>query len=54
MDSWTVVATFGSARLVVNQKGKMEIQGGSRTDFIAAREWISLFMHEAVPRIRRN
>ena len=54
MDSWTVVATFGLARLVVNQNGKMELQGGSKADFISAREWISLFMHEAVPRVRRN
>ncbi len=54
MDSWTVVATFGSAQLLVDTRGRMEMWGGSRRDEISAREWISLFMHEAVPRVRRK
>jgi len=53
MNSWTVLMTFGSAQLLMDQKGRMEMRGGSRTDEIAAREWISLFMHEAVPLVRR-
>jgi hypothetical protein len=28
--------------------GKLELHDGSKDDRIAAREWISLFMHEAV------
>jgi hypothetical protein len=51
MNSWTVVATFGAARLLRDQKGRMELRGGSRSDCIAAVEWISLFMHEAVLRV---
>jgi hypothetical protein len=54
MNSWTVVAAFGSARLMVDQKGRVELRGGSKSDYISAREWISLFMHEAVPHLRRN
>ncbi|MEO5802924.1 MAG: hypothetical protein ABIR24_05300 [Verrucomicrobiota bacterium] len=54
MNSWTIVATFGSAQLVVNQNGEVELRGGSKVEQISAREWISLFMHEAVPRIGSN
>jgi hypothetical protein len=54
MNSWTVLATFGSAQLVINQRGETELRGGSRADQISAREWISLFLHEAVPRISMN
>jgi hypothetical protein len=54
MNSWTVVATFGSAQIVVKQNDSMELRGGTNSDQISAREWISLFMHEAVLRIQRN
>jgi hypothetical protein len=54
INSWTVVTTFGSAQLIVDQNGRMELRGGSNLDRVAAREWISLFMHEAVPRVREN
>jgi hypothetical protein len=52
MNSWTVLMTFGSAQLVSDQKGRTELRGGSREDQISAIEWMSLFMHEAVPRLK--
>jgi hypothetical protein len=52
MNSWTVLMTFGSAQLLSDQTGRMELRGGSREDQISAIEWISLFMHEAVPRVK--
>ena len=45
-----VLAAFGEAKLVQYLDGKLELKGGSNSDRIAAREWISLFMHEAVAR----
>lgn len=44
-----VIARFGQAELVVTASGRMELRGGSAADVAEAREWISLFMHEAVP-----
>ncbi len=46
--------TFGSAQLWVDESGRMEMRGGSRADEISAREWISIFLHEAVPKVRQN
>jgi hypothetical protein len=46
-----VIATFGQATLVSLSDGGIEIRGGQLPDRTAAREWISLFMHEAVPRL---
>ena len=43
-----VVAHFGRAKLVKRLDCKFELRGGSPEDHLAAREWISLFMHEAV------
>lgn len=45
-----VLTTFGQAKLVVTGKGQMEVRGGTADDQIEAKEWISLCMHEAVPR----
>jgi len=53
-DTWKVVTTFGSARLWVSREGKVEMRGGTKADLVSAREWISIFMHEAVPQIRQN
>jgi hypothetical protein len=47
-----LVASFGQARLVRLADGKTELRGGSPEDRAAAKEWISLFWHEAVPRAR--
>lgn len=42
------LATFGRARLVRHLNGKIELLGGSPADRRAAREWCSLFLHDAV------
>lgn len=47
-DEGETLATFGSARLVKRRNGKIELRGGSVPDRAAAREWISLFLHEAI------
>jgi hypothetical protein len=39
---------FGNAKLVKKLSGKVVLLGGSRDDRRAAREWCSLFLHEAV------
>ena len=41
------VATFGQARLIQKPTGKIELIGGTVADRIAAKEWVSLFLHEA-------
>jgi len=43
-----VVATFGQARLVEKQRGTYELRGGTNSDQAEAKEWISLFCHEAL------
>ncbi|MBM3823913.1 MAG: hypothetical protein FJ404_13690 [Verrucomicrobia bacterium] len=50
-NSVETVATFGRARLVRAADGRLELRGGSEEDRARAREWISLFMHEAVPKL---
>ena len=47
-DEGELVAGFGQARLVKTLDCKYELRGGSRDDRFAAREWISMFFHEAV------
>ena len=41
------LAYFGDARLVKQLSGKIELIGGTLDDQRAAREWCSLFLHEA-------
>jgi hypothetical protein len=43
-----LIAGFGQARLIKTLECKYELRGGSHEDRLAAREWISWFMHEAV------
>jgi hypothetical protein len=43
-----VVASWGEAKLVKHLDGKLELMGGSKADRGEAKEWISLFWHEAV------
>ena len=43
-----VVARFGNAALIKHRDGKWQLKGGSHDDHLSAREWISLFLHEAV------
>ena len=49
-----LIARFGAARLTRDRKGIVELQGGSASDRQAALEWISLFFHEAAPRVLAN
>lgn len=43
------VATFGSSRIVRLRSGRLEIRGGTPQDRSAAKEWSSIFCHEALP-----
>ena len=43
-----VVASWGEAQLIKYLDGRTELRGGSEQDRAEAREWISLFWHEAV------
>jgi hypothetical protein len=45
-----LIAAFGHANLVKTFDGKLELRGGTVEDRAAAQEWISLFLHEAVPK----
>jgi hypothetical protein len=47
-DRGTLIATFGRARLMKKSESAFVLDGGSTDDHAEAREWISLFMHEAV------
>lgn len=43
-----VIARFGEAALIRQPDGQWQLKGGTHRDQLAAREWISLFMHEVV------
>jgi hypothetical protein len=43
-----LVAQFGQAALIKQPDGTWQLKGGSQDDRHSAREWISLFMHEAI------
>jgi hypothetical protein len=47
-DEGEVVASWGEAQLIRYLNGRTELRGGSKEDQAEAREWISLFWHEAV------
>ncbi len=47
-DEGEVIAGFGDAQLIRFLDGKMELRGGSNDDRTAAREWMSMFWHEAI------
>ena len=44
------VARFGQASLVRTKEGCFTLRGGSKSDHIEARDWASMFLHEAVLR----
>jgi len=46
-DEGETLAHFGDARLVKKPTGKIELIGGTTDDRAAAKEWASLFLHEA-------
>jgi hypothetical protein len=43
-----VIARFGKAALIKQHNGTWQLKGGSDEDRLSAREWISLFQHEAI------
>lgn len=43
----TTIAIFGRAQLVKDHAGRITLQGGSPDDRQAAKEWCSLFLHNA-------
>ena len=49
-DEGEVIASWGQARLIKYLDGKLELKGGSKEDRIEAREWISMFLTDAVVR----
>jgi uncharacterized protein YehS (DUF1456 family) len=51
-DEGEVIARFGDAQLIRFLDGKMELRSGRNDDRTAAREWMSMFWHEAVVRER--
>jgi hypothetical protein len=42
-----IIASWGDAELVRRLDGRYELRGGTAEDRQAAREWVSLFLHEA-------
>ncbi len=46
-DEGETLAQFGEARLIKRLTGKIELIGGSADDRTAAKEYVSLFLHEA-------
>jgi len=49
-DEGELIASWGEARLINYLDGKLVLKGGSKEDRIAAREWISMFLNNAVVR----
>jgi len=49
-DQGEVIAVWGEAKLIKHWDGKLELEGGSKEERWEAREWLSLFWHEAVVR----
>jgi hypothetical protein len=47
-DESETLAIFGEARLIRQLTGRIELIGGTADDRTAAKEWSSLFLHEAV------
>lgn len=45
-----LIAKFGPAKLVSLPDGTVELRDARAEDRTTAKEWISIFMHEAVPR----
>ena len=45
-----IIVSFGDAHLLRRGDGSFELRGGSRSERLAAHEWVSLFKHEAAVR----
>jgi hypothetical protein len=51
-DEGELIASWGEARLIKFLDGKLVLKGGSKADRIEARDWISMFLNDAVVRER--
>ena len=51
-DEGELIASWGEARLISYLGGKLVLKGGSKEDRLEAREWISMFLNDAVVRER--
>ena len=49
-DEGEVIASWGEAQLIKYLDGRLELKGGSKENRIEAREWISMFLNDAVVR----
>jgi hypothetical protein len=49
-DEGEVMARWGEAELIGYLDGKLILKGGSKEDRMMAREWISMFLNDAVVR----
>jgi hypothetical protein len=49
-DEGEVMASWGEAQLIKYLDGRLVLKGGSKEDRITAREWISMFLNDAVVR----
>jgi hypothetical protein len=49
-DEGEVVASWGEARLIRYLDGKLVLKGGAKEDRLAAYEWISMLLNDAVVR----
>jgi hypothetical protein len=49
-DEGEVMASWGEARLIKYLDGKLVLKGGSKENRMEAREWISMFLNDAVVR----
>ena len=49
-DEGELIASWGQAQLIKNLDGKVVLKGGSKEDRMEAREWISMFLNDAVVR----
>ena len=47
-DDGELIASFGNARLVRMLNGQFELRDGTPADHAEAKEWCSLFLHNAV------
>ena len=47
----STIARFGSARLCSDERGRVQLRGGSHEERIEALEFVSLFLHEVAPEV---
>jgi hypothetical protein len=49
-DEGELIASWGEARLIKYLDGKLVLKGGSKENRMEAREWITMFLNDAVVR----